>query len=918
MKEGDDHKAVSNSSIIKRGMHALKWRLGLRHAKASTSTILLDSKTARSGTHFSIKPNKQRDIVIRSLPPGEYTLSLVHTDQLLKDFRKKIFVTFHPSTIDTLEDLAKELKLPISAGGKVFGYLGGGKTRKGRTSQFLNFRIETPRPWIKISLHSALDRYINIDKLGVSLQEAKSRLSPNTANWIDIFKKRPELADAEFILYADIDMNIVDGSSVWLSSMASSLAQNGKTILLTKRNVTNDVIWSNILHQHNIIQLSPKDIGLGAATLDMNTAITVIREIDHHAPNIRRVVVRGLRTAKELCADRQFHGRSCIYLTDFYAITDGQFTISDEQAQTASIIALQAGRMLMQTQAIEDKLLEISQTRFPTTSFPPPIPDTLPSITPRAPITPPIKIGYAGKITPDWGLDELLDWTEGLRAKGHEIELHIVANRISDGAGTKRVHGFANSIRQKMETLGAHHYSDFNREKAMSMMADMDIVWCYRPGRLEENTLELSTKLVEMVGAGAICVCYPSSTNKNKLGADYPFFLTSQDDLEILLKADIPRVPVTLAERIKQDHSLKNIATKLGDEALGQPAKGEKTILFSGHDFKFADAYISHLKSEGHTILRDIWSWGQPVSIESSKHLLKKADIIFCEWGLANAVWHSHNKLESQKLFVRIHLQEINERARKFGHQITSESVDKFIFVSDSVRKTAIEMFGWPEGKTTVIPNFVLDNEYQPTLKNKAETIHIGMVGIIPQRKRFDRAVELLAQLLDSGKDAHLHIKGPRPEELEFMRAPGRAPELVYYNEVYERIKADPELESRITFYPWGNDVALWYRKIDFILSPSDFESFHYALADGILSGCEPIIWPWDEAADLYSQDWLIDDTHNATTHILEHLKRTPSQQSAIAAKKRELIIKRYGKDYIFDRLSETLSLETPETESPV
>src|SRR5690606_9815098 len=148
-------------------------------------------------------------------------------------------------------------------------------------------------------------------------------------------------------------------------------------------------------------------------------------------------------------------------------------------------------------------------------------------------------------------------------------------------------------------------------------------------------------------------------------------------------------------------------------------------------DFKFIDPFYSHLKKVGHSVQRDEWEWGQPKSIARTKNQIKTADIIFCEWGLANAVWHSNNKRVGTKLYIRAHLQEINPRARKFGSQIKIDNVDKVIFVQEEVRLEAIRLWNWPKEKTCVIPNFVLSDEYRPMHRENTRKIRLGMVGII-------------------------------------------------------------------------------------------------------------------------------------------------------------------------------------------
>ena len=280
---------------------------------------------------------------------------------------------------------------------------------------------------------------------------------------------------------------------------------------------------------------------------------------------------------------------------------------------------------------------------------------------------------------------------------------------------------------------------------------------------------------------------------------------------------------------------------------------------------------------------------------------------MFCEWGLANAVWYSRNLPPGKRLFVRIHLQEINARAQNLTRQILPDRVERFIFVSERVRDEAVRLYGWPPEKTVVIPNFVLDDEYPLQERSFAGPIRLGMVGIIPWRKRLDRAIDLLEALQKAGHAAELHIKGPRPEATRFMHAQGRREDLAEYETQYDRLRQDPDLGRAVTFHPEGNDVAAFYRIVDHILSPSDFESFHYALADGVLSGCHPLVWPWQEAAAIYDPDWIVGSTGGrGRTH---HRLPAPACLRARGrlARNRALVCDRYGTERIFAALTDTL-----------
>src|SRR5690606_18412730 len=130
------------------------------------------------------------------------------------------------------------------------------------------------------------------------------------------------------------------------------------------------------------------------------------------------------------------------------------------------------------------------------------------------------------------------------------------------GSGRSRRDGFREDILNKIKRSGAIHYTDLNRHQAMKLMAEMDFVWCWRPARLEDGTLELSTKLIEMAACGAKCICYPNEINKSALGADYPFFARDRNDLRKII-GDEASPPSGLADKLRKKHGLSKITEQV-------------------------------------------------------------------------------------------------------------------------------------------------------------------------------------------------------------------------------------------------------------------------------------------------------------------------------------------------------------------
>ncbi|MHA6600332.1 glycosyltransferase [Corynebacterium coyleae] len=276
------------------------------------------------------------------------------------------------------------------------------------------------------------------------------------------------------------------------------------------------------------------------------------------------------------------------------------------------------------------------------------------------------------------------------------------------------------------------------------------------------------------------------------------------------------------------------------------------TVLVAGHDLKFAQSTIAALTANGYKVLLDQWESHTKHDEDQSMELLSQADVVFCEWGLGNVVWYSHHVRPDQRLVVRVHSQEL---FRPYLKQIDTSSVEKFVFVGELIRDAAVISHGIPEEKTVIIPNPVDVGALKRPKKPTAE-FGIGFVGIVPRSKRLDRALDVLEALQKKDQRFHLRIKGKTPEDYPWMA--NRPEEMAFYDEQYDRIATLNNLKpGSVIFDGFGPDMADWYRNVGFVLSVSDFESFHLTLADGAASGAIPYSIAWPGADLIYPLEWL-------------------------------------------------------------
>ena len=288
-----------------------------------------------------------------------------------------------------------------------------------------------------------------------------------------------------------------------------------------------------------------------------------------------------------------------------------------------------------------------------------------------------------------------------------------------------------------------------------------------------------------------------------------------------------------------------------------------KKVLVSGHDLKFWRPLQAHLEATGQFEFReDEWPGHDNHDSKQTLDGIEWADIIVAEWALGNAVFCAKNKKPHQRLVTRLHLQ---ERNTDFPSQIDYKNIDVVIFVGEHIQEECIRKFNMPRHKTCVIGNF-LDQKRFDLPKFVGSEFNLGIIGTVPARKRLDLALDTLELLVKKDERYMLHVKGPSPQSYAWLWS--RTKEREYYEQIYERINSSDLLRYKVVFDPPGDDVHHWFQKIGYILSPSDFESFHMAIAEGMCSGTVPIVWNWKGANTIYPFLELFDSAQGAATFI--------------------------------------------------
>lgn len=283
-------------------------------------------------------------------------------------------------------------------------------------------------------------------------------------------------------------------------------------------------------------------------------------------------------------------------------------------------------------------------------------------------------------------------------------------------------------------------------------------------------------------------------------------------------------------------------------------------ILVAGHDLKFIKFYVDYLDKSDHEVKIDQWENHVAHDIKKSFSLLEWADIIFCEWGLGNTIFYSKNKRENQKLIVRLHRQELET---SYLSQAKIDKIDSFIAVSPYIYEEFSRTFNLPREKMYLVYNNVdlrkLNDQNIPDRKH-----HIGMVGYLPKLKRMDLALDIFEELYNKDNRYVLHFKGKKPEELRWLMRIDEERE--YYESQFRRIE-ESIWKNNVIFEPFG-DVVDFYNRMEFILSVSDVESFHLAVAEGMACGAVPIINNWEGSYTIYPSEFIVNNLKSVNEYV--------------------------------------------------
>ncbi|MBN2563690.1 MAG: glycosyltransferase family 4 protein [Phycisphaerae bacterium] len=703
------------------------------------------------------------------------------------------------------------------------------------------------------------------------------------------------------LIYAPVDLNLIDGSAIWCASVAQMLACDPAIYvdILLNCPLSRDINVRSLTDHGRVGLVDPWTLSdevhphkITGATLGHRlrpeTAFSLIEALQRHR-GYDLLILRGGPISRLVASVPWLAARSWFYLTQHDAVPETM----------ASLVRCN-GRIACQTPMVQEYIEQLIG----------PNPDRyvpLPPMVPRSFCEQPRaarahrRLCYVGKFDPRYMVEEMLAAFGALRERIGDAEFIIAGDKFHDLAHTGQ---FQARLTRLLDTTPAVvWHGGLSRDRVGDLMTSCDVGSCWRSPEFD-TSLELSTKVLEYGAAGLPTILNPSRVNLDLFGPDYPLYVHCAESFVDRLTAafednEVYRRAADTAFEVSKKFTfeavLENLQPWLRDYRRARddrrmsastsrlpgtvPHRRPLRIVFAGHDLRFAREIMDHFTAHPDCLVRtDKWHGHNRHDERRSEWLVQWADVVHCEWCLGNAVWYSERLRAGQRLVIRLHLQ---ERDTDYPGRVAWDNVSDLIFIAPHVRREVLDRLG-PQVvcRSHLIYNIANSDCFGRPKPAGCER-NLGLLGLSPKRKHPQLSLDILSALLAEDSQWRLHLGGKDPREHDWLWR--RLEERAYYEQMEERIAA---AEKYIVRQGWTDDPSSWYAPIGFVLSCSDFEGSHQAIPEGMAAGCVPVVRRWEGASEMYPNSLLYDTVDEAVEkikrvcdsgerqHLAEHAKR--------------------------------------------
>lgn len=693
------------------------------------------------------------------------------------------------------------------------------------------------------------------------------------------------------LLNSSGNVNIIDGSTIWLISMAEVLARTGAEVtLLLNTGIYSTRMLAPILelptvrvidpfagrHVAESTRLSPREVADLAADLDRESPFDI-------------VITRGRQVCAAFAASKRFDGRLWPYVID---LPEAGSVPESEDLAALQEIALASQRMLVQT---EDSR-SYTEFRVPASigkclvTYPVVPDDLVPLPSRRRPEPGRLSGVYSGKFAEGWRTLELCDLPSRVARRGVDLNVSLIGDKFMHFPQNPSWRG---RMQQAVRTSpGIEWAGGMTREDANAYTRTADIGFSWR-SRALDSTHELSTKVLEYCALGVAPVLNRIAAHVDLLGEDYPLFVS--EDVESVERAIVrvahdPDVLEDARERAMAAVAyfrMSSAAERIGAAIAMAPKASEVLTL---HDSAPRTAFIGeHLDSASSTYAGlsriaggvRVLDWSSRArGLEQGRvDELRSAEIVVLDGADPYLAWTVSRSEPEQVLVLRSHTPHVDLELLGGAALARVDAV-----VAETAAAAAVLRSARPEltDRVSVISPAV-DTDYfdRPGLPDRE--FRIGMLDLWPIERRPDAAVRLLRELLDRDSRYSLHLRSSRPwENAERWSQIG---ERDYYSTLLAQVEGDPQLRSRVGFEDEGPDLPGWFRTVGWLFEPRrggravDVRTLQ-AQAAGVV-----VVSPDDpDAVELYGAAQAFMDLSSLADHIVATSTSSEALATAQAA----------------------------------
>jgi glycosyltransferase involved in cell wall biosynthesis len=381
------------------------------------------------------------------------------------------------------------------------------------------------------------------------------------------------MRDVRILFYTAADLNLIDGSSIWMQSVVNVLHEhvNARISVLLRYPDQRRLITDEMRSLDRVWLVDGRRYRGGtAAGLRHSEAIETLERLDR-AHGFDVILVRGFALALEAVKRGSFAGR----LWSAYVLEPELDIRSSAYVEGMTEIARGSSRVIVQTQEMRT-LLEwiVPAARGRTILLPPAIPD---SPDDPAPVAHRRRLVYTGKFHPMYAVPTMIEMFRVLQAEWPDLDFHVAGDKVHRSDDTPYAEHLERGL---LETSGLTWHGGISRGAVSELLREGGValsVWEKRHGQ-QMNDLVVSTKLLVYCAARLPVVLNRTVAQEAVLGRDYPLFITRIDEVEGVVRR-VLRDPELYAEAAMRcwfaarPFTYSAVAARLADD-LQRPDQG--------------------------------------------------------------------------------------------------------------------------------------------------------------------------------------------------------------------------------------------------------------------------------------------------------------------------------------------------------